>query len=103
MHTKRMLVEMNNVIDAQAVWIHSASYLGSEPFHGVFQVHDVDDCMRANQTTGKKLVLVRCCFGNTTDHEDAYLEIESTDGVWTASIGYEGPVVARITQSDGAN
>ncbi len=41
-------------------------------------------------------MLVRCCWENEPDHEDAYLEVEWNDTMTNDSIGYDGEVVARM-------
>ena len=91
-----IFTEMRTVTDAQVVMIESARFRGSEPFRGVFQVHDVDTCSHVDESTGKRLVLVRCCWENEPDHEDAYLEVEWNDTMTNDSIGYDGEVVARM-------
>ena len=91
-----IFTEMRTVADAQVVMIDSATFRGSEPFQGVFQVHDVDTCSQVDETTGKRLVLVRCCWEDEPDNEDAYLEIQLNDVVTKTSIGYHGDVVARM-------
>ena len=91
-----IFTEMRKVTDAQVVMIESARFRGSEPFRGVFQVHDVDTCSHVDESTGKRLLLVRCCWENEPDHEDAYLEVEWNDTMTNDSIGYDGEVVARM-------
>ena len=91
-----IFTEMRTVSDAQVVMIDSATSRGSEPFQGVFQVHDVDTCSHVDETTGKRLALVRCCWEDEPDNEDAYLEIQLNDVVTKTSIGYHGDVVARM-------
>jgi hypothetical protein len=103
MSTEMSIVELKNVTDAQVVWINSASFQGSKPFQGMFQVHDVDHCWRDDHDASKNLLLVRCNYGDTPDHQDAYLEFESTDLVWNTLIGYEGPVVARFALTQPSN
>ncbi len=94
--SKNIITEMRTVTDAQVVMIDSATFRGSEPFQGVFQVHDVDTCSHVDETTGKRLVLVRCCWEDEPDHEDAYVEIEWNDLVLNQCIGFDGEVVARM-------
>ena len=91
-----IFTEMKTVVDAQVVMIDSATIHASQPFQGVFEVHDVDTCSHVDALTGKRLVLVRCCWADEPDHEDAYLEIEWNDFVLNSCIGYDGEVVARM-------
>ncbi len=91
-----IFTEMRTVADVQVVMIDSATFRGSEPFRGVFQVQYVDTCFRVDETTRKRVVLVGCCWEDEPDNEDAYLEIELNDVVTKTSIGYHGDVMARM-------
>ena len=91
-----IFTEMRTVADVQVVMINSATFRGSEPFQGVFQVQDVDTCFRVDEKTRKRVVLVGCCWEDEPDNEDAYLEIELNDVVTKTSIGYHGDVMARM-------
>ena len=91
-----VFTDMRTVAEAQVVMIDSATFRGSKPFQGVFEVHDVDTCSHVDDGTGKRLVLVRCCWEDEPDHEDAYFEIEWNDFVLNQCIGYDGAVVARM-------
>jgi hypothetical protein len=97
MSKKIVCTEMRKVVDAQAVIIDSARYRGSEYFGGVFEVWDVDLCVTVDESSGKTMISVRCCWEDEIDHEDAYVELEvhNTLGI-IGVIGHDDQVVSRM-------
>lgn len=91
-----IFTEMKTVVDAQVVLLNSVTLHASQPFQGFFEVYEIDTCSHVVESTGKRSVQVRCCWGKELDHENAYLEIECSDVVLNSFIGYEGEVVARM-------
>jgi hypothetical protein len=90
------VVAMREVSDAQVLFIKSATYKGSLPFSGAFEVGDADDCVRYDEVSKKRFVTVRCCRDNEDEHEDSNLELELADFVIESCIGFYGDVVSRI-------
>ena len=84
------------VEDAQVVFIKSATYKGSLPFSGVFQVSDVDYCRRFEASAKHTIVTVQCCWSDEPEHEDSELALEVADAVSQDCVGFSGEVVARI-------
>jgi hypothetical protein len=87
------------VDNAQVVIItSSATYRGSAPFSGAFEVWDIDECLNKHAETGKTLLSVRCQWqdeydeDNTLELEVQYLNIYDLHGI----MGYEGDVIDRI-------
>jgi len=57
------------------VVLESASYLGSLPFGGVFQVFDLASCIQEG-ADGRHFITVRCHFGESAYDEDMELQFE---------------------------
>ena len=85
------------VDDAQTVSVRSATFRGSSPFGGEFEVWDVDTCQYTDAATSKLMLMVRCQWGDDQDtDEDATLELELCEPVTHCCEGFIGDVVARI-------
>jgi hypothetical protein len=89
------ILETERVQDVQALVVHAASFQGSEPFAGAFQVWDLDDLIRHDPDTGKRTVTVLCAAGDAPYHEDSMIEIELIS-LEVGAIGFIGDVVRRI-------
>ena len=89
------ILETEMVREVQAPVVHAASFQGSEPFSGTFQVWDLDDLIRFDPDTGKRTATVLCSAGDAPYHEDSMIEIELTS-VEVGAIGFDGHVVRRI-------
>ena len=89
------ILETEMVQDVQALVVDAASFQGSEPFAGTFQVWDLDDLVRSDPETGKRTATVLCAAGDAPYHEDSMIEIELIS-LEVGVIGFDGHVVRRI-------
>ena len=89
------ILETEMVQNVQALVVHAASFQGSEPFAGTFQVWDLDDLIRFDRDTGKRTATVLCAAGDAPYHEDSMIEIELIS-FELGAIGFVGDVVRRI-------
>jgi len=89
------ILETEMVQDVEALVVHAASFQGSEPFAGTFQVWDLDDLIRFDPDTGKRTATVLCAAGDSPYHEDSTIEIELIS-IEVGTIGFIGDVVRRI-------
>ena len=72
------VVSTRKVENVPAVGLASATYEGSAPFSGLFQVFDPDMTMYKNPETGRTRVPVICYFG-ARDGEDDCIVLEVDD------------------------
>lgn len=89
------IVASRQVSDGQALLIRSASYQGSAPFDGVFEVWDLDHCCRTDPETGGRLVDIVCHWQDDAS-EDPTMTLTVHDPLLEGCIGFEGEVVARL-------
>ena len=89
------IVASRQVSDGQALLIRSASYQGSAPFGGVFEVWDLDHCCRTDPETGGRLVDIVCHWQDDAS-EDPTMTLTVHDPWREGCIGFEGEVVARL-------
>ena len=88
------ITSRRKVENVQAIMIDSASYKGSEPFSGVFEVWDVDECMHTD-VSGRLMVKVLCSEGPVYD-EDRTLDLALHDTITHTVIGHYGEVASTI-------
>ena len=89
------IVASRQVSDGQALLIRSASYQGSAPFGGAFEVWDLDLCCRIDPETGERLVDVVCHWQDDAS-EDPTMSLTLHDPLLEGCEGFEGEVVARL-------
>lgn len=89
------ILAFRTVNAAQTISVQSATYRGSAPFSGEFEVWDVDSCYRKDEVTGQLMVSVRCNW-EQADDEDMTLELALHDVTVQDCIAYSGDVVASI-------
>lgn len=95
MTTPIKIVASRQVDGREVLFIQSASYQGSAPFSGAFEVFDLDTCCRTDPEDGRRLVDVVCQWqGDPT--EDAMVTLELHDPVPQGCVGFVGEVVANI-------
>ena len=78
----------------QAILIGSASYNGSQPFGGIFQVWDADECIYLDKV-GVRRVSVYCSEG-PEHQEDGMLDFELHDMITNTITGHEGDVITSL-------
>jgi hypothetical protein len=91
-----VVLETEDVQDSQVFFCRNASYLGSTPFHAIFEVWDVEHALTVDPLNGTKKLSVHCQWGEDTT-KDSILEIDLADVLPHAGEGYCGQVVRRIT------
>ena len=69
------ILETRHAQDGECIELHGATYRGSNPFDGIFQVWDLDACMHADPDTGKRAIDVICQFGTGPLDEDAVMTL----------------------------
>ena len=82
------------VENVEAILIGAASYKGSEPFGGMFQVSDADECIYLSKD-GVRMVSVYCSEGSEYQ-EDDMLEFELHDTITNTITGYEGEIIFAL-------
>ena len=82
------------VENVEAILIGAASYKGSEPFGGMFQVSDADECIYLSKD-GVRMVSVYCSKGGKYNYYDM-LDFELHDIVTNAITGHAGEVVGSL-------
>lgn len=91
------IVDTRRADGGEQVILQSATYQGSAPFSGIFEVFDLDTCIHKGPDDGRTFVTVRCQFGDQND-EDADLVLEIPEGTNSVigNIGSDVKVVKRI-------
>lgn len=94
MKTRVTISSTRKVENVQAIMINSASYKGSDPFGGVFEVWDADECVFTDEN-GRLMVSVLCSEGPLYD-EDHTLDLMLHDTIPHTVIGHYGEVASTI-------
>lgn len=79
----------------EALFINAASYQGSAPFGGAFQVWDLDNCCSTDPETGQMLVDVLCQWQDDPS-EEPMMTLTVHDPHPVGCSGFDGDVVARL-------
>lgn len=91
------IVETRLAHGSEHVIVDAASYNGSAPFSGIFEVFDLDTCLTTDPADGRVHLTVQCQFGDQDD-EDASLVLELPNGAIgvIGQVGNEVEVIARL-------
>jgi hypothetical protein len=89
------ILEYLHADDMNTTQCASVSYKGSNPFSGIFLVHDVDTCIHYDTETDKKYLIVNCQWEDET-LEDPEIWLEFHDKEIHQCIGFYGDVINRI-------
>lgn len=95
MRLRIVAVATRTVRDASVLQINSATVDDSAPFSGIFEVADLDRCLRTDLVNGRQYAQVLCRWEDDQSNTDTMI-LGIQDPTPTGITSFTGEVVARL-------